>query len=139
MYKLILTVVAFCIATMATLTATEIKKTAMQRTSPASGVDMFKSYCASCHGIQGKGNGPAARALKQMPSDLTVLAKKNGGKFPENAVYHAIQGDQNNPAHGSQDMPVWGTLFSTNNNADAGNVKLRIANLTKYIEAMQVK
>ena len=139
MKKLILAVVAFSIAGILAYAETTIKKTTMKPTSPASGEEMYKAYCASCHGLQGKGNGPAARALKTVPTDLTMLAKKNGGKFPENAVYHSIQGDINNPAHGSMEMPVWGYLFAQGNGSDAGNVKLRLANLTKYIEAMQVQ
>jgi len=139
MKHFILTVIAISIAGALTLTATEIKKTRMQPTSPVSGEQMYKAYCASCHGVTGKGDGPAAPALKKMPTDLTLLAKKNGGKFSEIQVYHSIQGDANLPSHGSADMPVWGTLFSLNNQSDAANVKLRLANLTKYIEKLQTK
>ncbi|HEY5504592.1 MAG TPA: cytochrome c, partial [Sedimentisphaerales bacterium] len=39
----------------------------------------YQSSCAVCHGIDGKGNGPAAEELKRRPIDLTVLAKKNNG------------------------------------------------------------
>jgi mono/diheme cytochrome c family protein len=59
---------------------TTVKREAAPLTSPASGKEMFTSYCASCHGKDAKGNGPAANPLKQLPADLTTLAKRNGGK-----------------------------------------------------------
>ena len=139
MKNFILMVMAFCAAAALYAAGPEIKKTPLATTSPVSGEGMFKAYCASCHGVKGQGDGPAAPALKKMPSDLTLLSKKNGGKFPEIKVYHSIQGDQNMPSHGSLDMPVWGTLFADSNAADSANVKLRLANLTKYIQTLQVK
>ena len=71
----------------------------------------FQSACASCHGTDGKGNGPIASLLKTTPSDLTQLAKKNGGVFPVSAVYEVIDGRQEIKAHGPRDMPVWGYLY----------------------------
>ena len=65
---------------------TEVKKEPIQMTSAASGVEMFNSYCAACHGKDAKGDGPAASALKVPPADLTQLAKKNNGKFPADHV-----------------------------------------------------
>src|ERR1700758_1504141 len=64
----------------------EIKKVPATYTNPTSGRQMFDAYCASCHGQGGKGNGPAAPALKAPPTDLTQLAAKNGGTFPEQHV-----------------------------------------------------
>ncbi len=67
--------------------------------------------CASCHGSDGKGDGPVADQLKTPPADLTELAKKNGGVFPLSAVYEKIDGRQEVKAHGPRDMPVWGYLY----------------------------
>ena len=53
----------------------EIRHVPVKATSPASGPEMYTSYCAVCHGLDGKGNGPAAEALKVPPPDLTALAK----------------------------------------------------------------
>ena len=61
---------------------------------------MYQAYCAACHGADGKGDGPASAALKSRPSDLTNLAKRNGGKFPELKVFGAINGDLRVAAHG---------------------------------------
>ncbi len=111
----------------------------MKATSAASGPEMYKSYCAVCHGVDGKGNGPAASALKTAPIDLTMLSKNNGGKFPSMKVSASIRGDAAVPAHGSKDMPVWGRLFWGMSQGHEGEVQQRVANLTKYIESLQAK
>lgn len=119
--------------------STEIKKTPASYTSPSSGKSMYLAYCASCHGNDGKGNGPAARALKLPPRDLTQLAAENGGRFPENEVIHTIKGDSSAPSHGSKDMPVWGPVFHSMGTPNDGTIQLRVRNLTAYIAALQAK
>jgi mono/diheme cytochrome c family protein len=116
-----------------------IKHVPVKVTSAASGKEMFESYCAVCHGTEGKGNGPAASALKVPPTDLTTLSKDNGGKYPTLKVSAAIRGDANVPAHGSKDMPVWGSLFRDMSQGHEGEVQQRVNNLTKYIETLQAK
>ena len=115
----------------------EVKKVPVTPTRPDSAVDMFKTYCASCHGVDGKGHGPAADALKVPPADLTVMKQKNGGKFPAAKVTRVIEGAEAIPAHGSSDMPTWGPIFHSLDPGNAALTKLRIANLTKYLESMQ--
>ena len=100
---------------------------------------MYKSYCASCHGEIGKGNGPAAGALKAAPSDLTQLSKNNSGKFPTDRVMSILRGQATVTAHGNRDMPVWGPLFWHMSQGHEGEVQQRIANLTHYLESMQQK
>ncbi len=107
--------------------------------SPASGKDMYNSYCAVCHGTDGKGGGPAASALKVPPTDLTLLSKNNGGKYPALKVTASIRGESATPAHGSKDMPVWGALFWTLSSGNEGEVQQRVSNLTHYIETLQAK
>jgi len=116
-----------------------IKHVPIRQTAAYSGEEMFKSYCAVCHGTSLKGDGPAASALKAIPADLTTLAQKNGGKYPSAKVATAIRGDMENPAHGNRDMPVWGPLFSSMATGHAAEVQQRIANLNKYIESKQLK
>src|SRR4051812_41151724 len=82
-----------------------IKKVALTPTSAASGKEMFAEYCAACHGISGKGDGPAAAALKTQPADLTRLAATNGGKYPALSVTGTLAAREVS-AHGSQEMPV---------------------------------
>jgi mono/diheme cytochrome c family protein len=71
----------------------------------------YASSCASCHGPTGKGDGPMAADLVTPPTDLTTLAKRNGGVFPAQRVYEIIDGREAVKAHGSREMPVWGQQF----------------------------
>jgi mono/diheme cytochrome c family protein len=116
-----------------------VKREAAPMTSPASGKEMFVSYCASCHGKDGKGNGPAATALKQLPADLTTLAKRNGGKYPSDKVTTILRGQANLMAHGDQEMPVWGPVFWRMSGGHEEQVQMRIANLNHYLESLQEK
>lgn len=116
---------------------TEIKHVPIKATSAASGEEMYKNYCASCHGVDGKGNGPAASALKTPPPDLTALAKSNGGKYPAMKVSSVLHGEEVLAAHGSKDMPIWGNLFWTMSGGHQAEVQQRIANLNKHLESLQ--
>ena len=117
----------------------EIKHVPVKQTSAASGVEMYKSYCAVCHGTTGTGDGPAASALKVPPTDLTSLAAKNGGKYPSLKVSAIIRGEQALPAHGSKDMPIWGNLFWSMSGGHEAEVQQRVSNLNKYLETLQKK
>jgi mono/diheme cytochrome c family protein len=118
---------------------TEIKHVPIKPTSPASGPEMYKTYCAVCHGTDGKGNGPAVEALKVPPPDLTALASKNGGKYPALKVSAIIRGDKVLAAHGSKDMPIWGPLFRTISGGHESELQQRVSNLNQYIESLQKK
>ena len=100
---------------------------------------MYKSYCAACHGKDGKGDGPAAAALKAFPSDLTTLAKRNGGTYPTPRVASILRGKEKLVAHGDQEMPVWGPVFSSVSGRSEAIVDLRISNLNKFLESLQAK
>lgn len=76
------------------------------------GKSEFQSACASCHGADGKGKGPVSGQLKVSPSDLTILAKNNGGVFPTNAAFEIIYGSKAVAAHGTREMPIWGERFN---------------------------
>jgi mono/diheme cytochrome c family protein len=98
---------------------------------------MFKSYCATCHGAAGKGNGPAAAALKKPPADLTTISARNGGKFPEAQVNRTIMGLDALPSHGTTEMPIWGPLFRSLEPNDRSAAELRARNLTEYLRSIQ--
>jgi mono/diheme cytochrome c family protein len=102
------------------------------------GRDLFEFYCASCHGRDGKGNGPVVSALKVAPSDLTLLARRSGGTFPAERVKAFVTGggDVLTPAHGDSDMPVWGPVFRGLDPSDT-LVRIRIANIVAYIQSIQ--
>jgi len=106
--------------------------------SPASGKDMYRVYCAPCHGAEANGKGPAASAFKRQPTDLTLLAKKNGGKFPGAVVAKELKSVYQAP-HGSKEMPVWGPFFSDVSPKSDALGTLRITNIVTYIESLQVK
>jgi mono/diheme cytochrome c family protein len=84
---------------------------AQEMTTADVGRVFFQQYCASCHGSEGKGNGPVAETLKTPPPDLTMIAKRRGGRFPETEIAEMIDGRRNVRAHGSREMPVWGEQF----------------------------
>ena len=118
---------------------TVLKHVPITHVSPTSGKDMFDNYCAVCHGKDGKGGGPAASALKTAPTDLAGLAKSAGGKYPASHVAAVIRGQATTAAHGSQDMPVWGPLFSTISQGHEAQVQQRITNLVDYVGTLQAK
>ena len=99
---------------------------------------MFREYCAPCHGAGGRGDGPAAPALKAVPADLTRLSARNGGKFPDSRVRRYIEGLDEISAHGSRDMPVWGKALRTLPGGESA-MRLRIEGLTRHVESMQQK
>lgn len=108
----------------------------------------FQANCASCHGVDGKGNGPMRELLRQSPPDLTQLLKKNQGMLPMDRMYDVIDGG-NVPSHGTREMPVWGRAFKIQDaqyyleargNYDAAAlVRARILMLLEYINRIQVR
>jgi len=108
-------------------------------TSATSGKTMYLAYCASCHGKEGKGDGPVAGALKVPPPDLTTLSKRNNGKFPSAQVVNTITGPAGVQAHGSREMPVWGPIFMAMEHQHESEARLRVANLADYIKSLQQK
>lgn len=105
---------------------------------PSDAPAMFQEYCAACHGKTGRGDGPAAPALKATPANLTTLSARNGGKFPEVRVRRYIEGLDEISAHGSRDMPIWGRALRGMPGGDAG-MRLRIESLTRHVESLQQK
>jgi mono/diheme cytochrome c family protein len=107
-------------------------------TQEKAGQEVFRSFCAVCHGTDAKGNGPAAPDLKKHPTDLTQLSRKNSGKFPTEIVSSVIEGNDLVTDHGTREMPMWGDAFRAMN-GDQIMVQLKIRNLTAYIESIQQK
>jgi mono/diheme cytochrome c family protein len=109
------------------------------RVDPTSGKQMYSSYCAPCHGQDGRGNGPVASSLKSQPTDLTTLAKTNNGKYPDAHVATVLRFGPDVPAHGTAQMPVWGPVLGNMSNGHATESTLRIANLSRYLQSIQAK
>lgn len=119
--------------------AQSVKRVPVKPTAKDSGVEMYRTYCASCHGLDGKGAGPAAAAMKVPPTDLTVLSRNNGGKFPELKFQNVLKVSSPLAAHGSSDMPLWGPIFRSLESGSEGYMQIRIYNLMKHVESLQVK
>jgi len=129
--------------------------TAGDKVSDAAKSD-FAAYCASCHGVDGTGNGPLADSLNVRPTDLTVISKKNDGHFPYTMLRKTIEGRELGlaRAHGPREMPVWGPIFSqepesptpggsggdfSGSFAQCVNLaaRARVMNIVDYIESIQ--
>jgi mono/diheme cytochrome c family protein len=115
-----------------------------------SGARQFRTYCAQCHGVDGKGDGPVAASLKKKPADLTVLSKNNGGVFPYNHVFNTITGTDVVASHGTREMPIWSQVFALPSSTQGalgagGNVRshkqvdARIKMIVAYIQSIQEK
>jgi hypothetical protein len=104
----------------------------------------FDANCASCHGKDGKGHGPALYVIPGIkPPDLTKLTRNNGGVFPAEQVYQSIDGRAGIPAHSRIDMPFWGTTMQQEGKeftpGSEAKVKARISNMVSYIKSIQEK
>jgi mono/diheme cytochrome c family protein len=115
----------------------QANKMQTQMPDVASGKQTYLEYCASCHGEDGKGMGPAASALRTPPSDLTTLAKRHAGKFPEEYVTEILRFGIPIHAHGSSDMPIWGPIFGARDKFNEVAVRQRIKNLCAYLATLQ--
>ena len=107
------------------------------------GAEMFQRYCASCHGTSAEGNGPVAQVLKVPPKDLTRIAARRSGNFPEAEIARFIDGRFDVVAHGTREMPVWGLTFSKREvpkGEDPDAVaRGRIEALIEYLKTIQRK
>jgi mono/diheme cytochrome c family protein len=103
-----------------------------------SGAYTFRTYCASCHGVDGRGEGPLAVNLRFEPPDLTLIAKRSGGRFPADRVYRIIDGRNPLAGHGGPEMPVWGDAFRGGDTAyDEAQAKARIESIVDHLKTLQ--
>ncbi|MGA7920201.1 MAG: cytochrome c [Candidatus Acidiferrales bacterium] len=119
--------------------APDKKATHQSGSSPVSGLQLYKRYCAVCHGNNLKGNGPISPEYKNPPSDLVTLAQRHQGKFPDEYVEDVLRNGVKVPPHEKTEMPVGGPLFASTPGTDTELTKIRIVNLTNYIKSMQAK
>lgn len=103
------------------------------------GDQMFREYCASCHGRDGKGHGPASESLTKKVPNLATLSKRHKGIFPEEYVTNILRFGPGVLSHGSSDMPVWGPIFQYHDNYNEAAVRQRIKNLCDFLESIQEK
>ena len=105
----------------------------------AAGEVIYFRYCAACHGRSMKGDGPVASGLKKPPTDLTLLAKKNGGVFPYDKLAASIDGRSTTRVHGTPDMPVWGEIFAVTTGTEAPDTASAVKRITHHVWSMQEK
>jgi mono/diheme cytochrome c family protein len=107
------------------------------------GAELYKEYCASCHGDKGHGDGPVAFSMKVEVPDLTRIAARHGGTYPADQMRKIIDGSTTMPPHGTREMPVWGWAFRANARADDPKAQYRtqvlIGLLVDYLRSMQQK
>ena len=102
------------------------------------GAELYKQHCEVCHGSDLKGVGPVP-APYRVPPDLTLLAQRHSGKFPDSYVRNVLRNGVPLPAHGPAEMPTWGAEFSESGGLDGTQVKLRIVRLSGYIKSRQAR
>jgi mono/diheme cytochrome c family protein len=149
-----LTFTRFCLATsLASAIAFQITsaKRARCETSEAAHSEVapgkleYQEACARCHGEAGKGRGPTPATSTKKPTDLTILAKNNGGVFPEEKILRIIHNTEAITAHGPREAPVWGKRFSLRLNVTTGSslpgssvqVDYRVRQLMQYLKSIQ--
>ncbi len=106
----------------------------------SSGADLYREFCATCHGANAHGDGPVAPSLKQKVPDLTLLTRRHGGTFPREEIHRIIDGRSTPRVHGSADMPVWGWEFYGFEGEDAvrrQRVAELIDQLVGYLQSIQ--
>jgi len=116
-----------------------VRKAPLPPTVARAGKNTYAHYCASCHGTDAQGNGPAAVMLKTAPPDLTTLAKRHGGKFPYDYVFDVLRFGTRFTSHGSSDMPIWGPIFGSMENYDEVATRKLIKGLSDYLASLQQK
>jgi mono/diheme cytochrome c family protein len=127
------------------LIATTSVAIAADKTSADIGKKEFLNNCAVCHGVTGKGDGSFVELLKQAPSDLTLISKRNGGVYPLIKVYNLISGVDRIASHGTLEMPIWGERYNQETVQEVGpmntgpspSVRERILELVFYIGTLQ--
>ena len=108
-----------------------------QNTSDDAGERLYRTYCATCHGTGGRGDGPMADQLRTAPADLTGFAARNGGVFPHERLRAVIDG-RGIRAHGIEEMPVWGDAFrSAPEGLSAREALARIDAIVTYLQSIQ--
>lgn len=101
----------------------------------------FERYCSACHGMDGRGDGPLLDVLRIPPADLTRIAARRGGVFPDAEIADRIDGRAEVRAHGGREMPVWGRIFSRRIVEDSTAeevVRGELWILVEYLKRLQV-
>ena len=102
----------------------------------------FVTYCGSCHGTSGKGDGPIVNFLERKPVDLTQLTKNNNGAFPFERIWGVFDGSYVFAEHGTSEMPIWGYRFvqeeqQKNEKDIPAKAKAKALDIILYLQVIQ--
>jgi mono/diheme cytochrome c family protein len=106
--------------------------------SAVGGAYAFRTYCASCHGTDARGEGPLTDSLRFRPPDLTLIAKRNGGEFPTEKVVRIVDGRNPLKGHGGPDMPIWGDAFrNAETGYDDAAARAKVREVVNHLKTLQ--
>jgi mono/diheme cytochrome c family protein len=128
------------VVAVATLVTGCIGQTRPESALATEGAELYRMHCAACHGAAGRGDGPVAPLMAISVPDLTRIAARRGGRFPEDEVARIIDGLSPLAAHGARHMPVWGYEFYPPDGDDEAaylQVTERVERLTRFLGSMQ--
>jgi len=105
---------------------------------------LYLTHCQGCHGLEGRGDGPAAGSLRTPPADLTRLWKTYGTPLERKRLAQYIDGRGLLEVHGSREMPLWGDEFFEDAppltpNLVEGAKQHLISVLVEYLETIQTE
>jgi len=136
MYRILVSLYLVLVATAAAQAPKVVKQTNAHTSNSWTGDQLYREFCAVCHGIDAKGSGPAASALKVTPTDLTQFSRRNNGKYNDLRMRNIIANTDAVGAHGTGEMPIWGDIFkSISANPTFGQMRVDV--LVKYIQTIQ--
>ncbi len=119
--------------------------TAEAQESPAAqrGHNLYEQFCMDCHGMKAQGDGVLAEDLKVAPADLTTIALRRKGVFPDTEIREIIDGRRRVRAHGPLNMPLWGRQFGISVASPGGpneaETRDKINALVDYLKSIQRK
>lgn len=105
-----------------------------------SGEQLYRRFCASCHGLEGRGDGPVASTLRVEVPDLTRPFRRSLALDPRERIARIIDGRYIIAAHGTRIMPVWGedlTRLEIGNPDAERSTEIIIARLADYVAGLQ--
>jgi len=131
---------ALLFATMLLAPGAAAAQSAEPQPQSVPGSEVYRTYCASCHGTTALGDGTLASAMTRKPANLTEIARRNGGVYPSELVFKVIDGREKVRGHGGADMPVWGDAFKrSRDGGDEDRIKAVIKSLVDYLETIQLR
>lgn len=104
------------------------------------GARLYRESCASCHGVDGHGNGPVAPLIQAAVPDLTQISARHGGEFPADEVYKIIDGQSRPESRSPRNMPVWGYEFFGHGSDDRiahQEATAKVERLVEYLRSIQ--